>query len=133
MSSPAVVPHFRPAGCWPQFLVTVGFGLGNPWPVTTLGAGACVCAIDPGHAVRLRVAEATANNGAIRGVDICTPPIKRPKKFVKVLVNRTNGPLCKPKTCDRILPSTQGEMALELFRKRHALEATHPADIGCPF
>src|SRR6478735_566749 len=35
MSRPALVPHVRPAGNWPQFLVTVGFGFGKPWPVTT--------------------------------------------------------------------------------------------------
>ena len=57
----------------PKLLVTVGFGLGNPWPVTTLGAGACVCAVDPAHTVMSSAAEETANNGAIRDVDMYTP------------------------------------------------------------
>src|SRR5688500_13817770 len=35
-SIPALVPHVRPAGSSPQFLVTFGVGLGNPSPVMKL-------------------------------------------------------------------------------------------------
>src|SRR2546425_4814235 len=38
MSIPAVVPHLRPAGSWPQFRVTIGSGLGSPSPVIGLPA-----------------------------------------------------------------------------------------------
>ena len=44
MSMPAVVPHVRPAGSWPQFLVTFGAGFGNPWPVIGFAIFAAPCA-----------------------------------------------------------------------------------------
>src|SRR5262245_25961907 len=37
---PADVPHLRPAGSSPQFLVTTGLGLGSPSPVIGLATGA---------------------------------------------------------------------------------------------
>src|SRR6185369_15015291 len=95
MSIPAVVPHFRPAGSWPQFLVTLGAGFGSPWPVIVFGttddlAGAWDCARDPAHAAMNSVAQTAASARAIRDVDMM-PPRKRP------LVDRTTGPHRKPK------------------------------------
>src|SRR5262245_1859198 len=78
MSMPAVVPHCLPAGSWPQFFVTFGAGLGNPWPVIALPAEADVaaargadpsCSADPAappHAARSIVAQAPTRDGAIR-------------------------------------------------------------------
>jgi len=37
MSTPADVPHLRPAGSSPQFRVTFGAGFGSPSPVIGLG------------------------------------------------------------------------------------------------
>src|SRR5688572_31207174 len=41
MSRPADVPHVRPAGSSPQFLVTRGAGLGSPSPVIGLATFDC--------------------------------------------------------------------------------------------
>src|SRR5689334_1243852 len=41
MSSPADVPHLRPAGSSPQLRVTFGAGFGSPSPVTGFGAFDC--------------------------------------------------------------------------------------------
>src|SRR5262245_41834014 len=90
MSSPAVVPHLRPAGSWPQFFVTVGFGFGKPWPVTTFGAGACVCAVDALHAATMSAADAAATNGAIRDVDIQHSSIKRPPMDGQRMLSKPN-------------------------------------------
>src|SRR6188474_2787167 len=80
MSTPAVVPHLRPAGSWPQLRVTFGAGFGNPWPVSGLPAAvdavelgaALACSPDPPapHAARRSVAPAPTTRCAIRDVDI---------------------------------------------------------------
>ena len=41
---PAVVPHFRPAGSWPQLRVTFGAGFGSPSPVIGFATFAADCA-----------------------------------------------------------------------------------------
>src|SRR5262245_34733601 len=104
MSSPAVVPHCRPAGSWPQFFVTFGFGLGNPWPVTTLGACDCVCAVVPAQAATSSVADA-ANNGAIRGVDMCAP------RSNEGASKADDGPCCKPDNVTRGQPGRAADCA----------------------
>src|SRR5262245_58310743 len=80
MSTPAVVPHFRPAGNWPQLRVTFGAGFGNPWPVSGLPAAADVVegvaavarSPDPPapHDARRSVAPAPATRCAIRDMNI---------------------------------------------------------------
>src|SRR6185295_7267148 len=80
MSMPAVVPHFRPAGNWPQLRLTCVAGFGNPSPVTGLpaaadadGAAATARSPDPPapHAARRSVALAPTTRRKIFGVDIC--------------------------------------------------------------
>ena len=41
---PAVVPHLRPAGSWPQLRVTFGAGFGSPSPVIGFATFAADCA-----------------------------------------------------------------------------------------
>src|SRR5215831_12151594 len=81
MSTPAVVPHFRPAGSWPQLRTTFGAGFGNPWPVIGFPAEAAV--VDAGvaaarslestepHAASRNVALAPTTRRKIFDVDIC--------------------------------------------------------------
>src|SRR5262245_46461367 len=88
MSTPAVVPHFLPAGSWPQLRVTFGAGFGNPWPVIGSPAGAAVAEAgvaaarspDPvaPHAVRRSVALIPATRRKIRDVDMCLLHFERP-------------------------------------------------------
>src|SRR5262245_19247127 len=89
MSTPAVVPQVRPAGSWPQFLVTFGAGFGNPSPVAGLPAavdavesGAAVARSPdpPPHAVRRNVPPATTTMCAIRDMDIGLLEFERRQK-----------------------------------------------------
>ena len=87
MSTPAVVPHYRPVGSWPQFLATLGAGLGKPWPVIGFpaaavvaeGAAAVARSVDPPapHAARRTVALTTTTRRKIRGIDVCLLELER--------------------------------------------------------
>src|SRR5437870_7575935 len=77
-SSPADVPHFRPAGSSPQLRVTLGAGFGNPSPVigfATLLACADTVAAAPEwtYAVSRPIAHAPNMGNRNRGLSI-TPP-----------------------------------------------------------
>src|SRR5687768_11207367 len=81
MSMPALVPHLRPAGSSPQFLVMFGAGLGRPSPEMKLPAPRPCAASDVGagrpalHAASSSAAQ-TLNAGIrVRGLDM-TPPHK---------------------------------------------------------
>src|SRR5687767_16032030 len=85
MSRPALVPHFRPAGSSPQFLVTIGVGFGNPTPLMGLPAVADrpLCSADDDfaampvvHAANRSAAQAPNAGIRIRGFDM-TPPRRR--------------------------------------------------------
>src|SRR5688500_18068549 len=81
---PALVPHLRPAGSSPQFLVMFGAGLGSPSPVMKLPTPAALppCAADDVfaatpmvHAASRSAAQAPNAGIRIRGFDM-TPPRK---------------------------------------------------------
>src|SRR2546427_4007643 len=78
MSSPADVPHFRPAGSSPQLRVTFGAGFGSPSPVMGFPTFAAGCADNVAresrlpYAVSRKTAQANVEN-RIRGVGM-TPP-----------------------------------------------------------
>src|SRR5262245_49907377 len=85
MSTPAVVPHFRPAGSWPQLRWTFGAGFGNPSPVIGLpaaaaapeGAAAVTRPSDPPlHAASRSVALAPTTRRKILGFDIVPPRVR---------------------------------------------------------
>src|SRR5258706_12731507 len=86
MSMPAVVPHDRPAGSWPQFRVTFGAGFGNPWAVIGLDAGvadaaaAGACSRGAPHAARSSMAHALTTQRASRDVDMCLLEDGRPAR-----------------------------------------------------
>src|SRR5262245_25741544 len=81
MSMPAVVPHCRPAGNWPQLRETVGAGFGRPSPVIGLPAEAdaadcaeaagCASPAPPAaHAVRSSVLQTARTDRTGRDVDM---------------------------------------------------------------
>src|SRR5688572_22102974 len=81
---PALVPHLRPAGSSPQFLVMFGAGFGSPSPVMKLPTPAALppCAADDVfaatpmvHAASRSAAQAPNAGIRIRGFDM-TPPRK---------------------------------------------------------
>src|ERR1041384_968532 len=88
MSMPAVVPHFLPAGSWPQLRLTCGAGFGNPWPVIGSPAAAVVpeddaaAALSPDplapHAARMIVALAATTRRKILVIDIGLLEFVRP-------------------------------------------------------
>src|SRR5688572_20786723 len=67
ISRPADVPHVRPAGSSPQFLVTFGAGFGNPSPV--IGFGTFDCAL----VVNANAAHAPTIENRTRDVVIASP------------------------------------------------------------
>ena len=76
-SSPADVPHFRPAGSSPQLRVTFGAGFGSPSPV--MGFATFVCA-DNGarelgtlYAISRKTAQAPNVESTSRDVAIAPP------------------------------------------------------------
>src|SRR4029434_325472 len=78
-SSPADVPHLRPAGSSPQLRVTFGAGFGSPSPVIGFAAFAADCADNVAresrvlYAVSRKRAQAPNVEIRIRGVGM-TPP-----------------------------------------------------------
>src|SRR5688500_2222259 len=80
MSSPAEVPHFRPAGSSPQFLVTLGAGFSSPSPVMEFATFPAPCAdkvvVPPEWPYAIDTAQATTAASRILSVDM-TPPRDR--------------------------------------------------------
>src|SRR5687767_13379906 len=78
MSMPALVPHCRPAGSSPQFLVTFGVGFGNPSPVMKLAAReGFACSVDA--VIPAAISTTQAPNAGIKGsvLDMTPPGVGR--------------------------------------------------------
>src|ERR671923_2632433 len=92
MSTPADVPHLRPAGSSPQLRITFGAGFGSPSPVMGFPIFDCassVFALSPVsiEAVKRNTAPAPNMESRIRGVDMAPPGRGEARLALTIIVN----------------------------------------------